>query len=383
MLEVRAGQDVSVRFLNAAINRTHKEIICYCCRKLISLDNSTSGRYGKVRDRQPIQASSPLQGYYRIAGELVALAYIAIIAWTANATGAFYILFPELGALSQDVMTRPRGRWANSPLLLAISPALTGVIGIFFTRLLPYGYISVLLTVAGAVAVVIGLRSPVAPAISAGLLPLVLGVTSWWYPPAILFGTTLLAIISIPWRTFCRAYTPAEPALDDDAIDDILEETPGGYGWIGALMAFVAVAVFFVKLTAMRFVLFPPLVVIGFEMLGHTDACPWAKTPFRLPLACFLTALGGFVAWRLLGVTPIAAGCAMGWGIAVLRVFDLHMPPALAVALLPLVMDHPTAAYPFAVGIGTALLSAWFLAYRRIARETVSTPWASRAAARR
>jgi hypothetical protein len=147
-------------------------------------------------------------------------------------------------------------------------------------------------------------------------------------------------------------------------------------------MAFVAVAVCVVKLTGMRFVLFPPLVVIGFEMLGHTAACPWAKMPFKLPVACFLTALGGFVAWRLFGVTPIAAACGMGWGMAVLRVFDLHMPPALAVALLPLVMDHPTAAYPFAVGIGTALLSAWFLVYRRIAREPVSIPWASRAAAR-
>jgi hypothetical protein len=336
-----------------------------------------------VTDRNPGAAASPLEGYYRLAGEVLALAYIAIIAWTANATGAFYILFPELGALSQDVTTRPRGTWARAPLLLAITPALTGVVGIVFTRILPYGYASVLLTVAGAVAVVIGLRSPVAPAISAGLLPLVLGVKSWWYPPAILFGTTLLAAISIPWRALCEARTAAIPAVGDDAIDDIIEETAGGYGWIGALMAFVAVAVFFVKLTGMRFVLFPPLVVIGFEMLGHTAACPWAKTPLKLPLACFLTALGGFIASRFLGVTPIAAGCSMGWGIAVLRAFDLHMPPALAVALLPLVMDHPTAAYPFAVGIGTALLSVWFLAYRRITRGALNIPSASRAAARR
>ena len=331
---------------------------------------------------KPAEAASPLEGYHRIAGEVIALAYIAIIACTANTTGAFYIMFPELGALSQDVTTRPRGRWANSPLLLAITPAITGVIGIFFTRLLPYGFVSVLLTVAGAVAVVIGLNSPVAPAISAGLLPLVLGVRSWRYPPAILFGTTLLAAISIPWRAFCRTRIPAKPAVGEDAIDDMIEETPSGYGWIGALMAFVAVAVFFVKLTGMRFVLFPPLVVIGFEMLGHTAACPWAKVPLKLPPACFLTALGGFVAWRLFGVTPIAAACGMGWGIAVLRVFDLHMPPALAVALLPLVMDHPTAAYPLAVGIGTALLSAWFLIYRRMARESVNILWASRAAAR-
>jgi hypothetical protein len=336
-------------------------------------------------------AASPLHGLYRLGGELIALVYIAIIAAIACATGAVYVLFPELGALSHDVMTRPRGTWANAPLLLAVTPVLTGVVGIVFTRSLPYGYLSVLLTVAGAIAVVLALRSPVAPAISAGLLPLVLGVKSWWYPPAIALGTVLLATLSLPWKKYCAARIVAavppesEEAREDfqnDLIDDLIETTPSGYGWLVVLMAFVAVAVFFVKLTGLRFVLFPPLVVIGFEMLGHTAICPWADKPMRLPVACFLTALGGFVSWHFLGVTPLAAAASMAWGIAILRVCDLHVPPAVAVALLPLVMDKPTIAYPFAVGIGTTLLSLWFLAYQRLLRGALSIPWASRAAAR-
>jgi hypothetical protein len=335
-------------------------------------------------------AASPLHGLYRLGGELIALVYIAIIAEIACATGAVYVLFPELGALSHDVMTRPRGTWANAPLLLAVTPVLTGVVGIVFTRSLPYGYLSVLLTVAGAIAVVLALRSPVAPAISAGLLPLVLGVKSWWYPPAIALGTALLATLSVPWKKYCAARTVAAPVegdearedLQNDIIDDLIETTPSGYAWLVVLMAFVAVAVFFVKLTGLRFVLFPPLVVIGFEMLGHTAICPWADKPLRLPVACFLTALGGFVSLHFLGVTPLAAAASMAWGIAMLRVCDLHVPPALAVALLPLVMDKPTIAYPFAVGIGTTLLSLWFLAYQRLLRGALSIPWASRAAAR-
>ncbi len=332
--------------------------------------------------RPPRAAAAPLAGPRRIAGELIALAYIAVIAWIASATGAFYVLFPELGALSHDVMTRPHGTWARAPLMLAITPALTGVVGILFTRALPYGYASVILTVAGAIAVVLVLRSPIAPAISAGLLPLVLGVKSWWYPPGILLGTVLLAALSLRWKKFCTAHDD----LDDEAnrLDDLIEATPeSGYAWLAALMAFVAVAVFFVKLTGMRFVLFPPLVVIGFEMLGHTAICPWANQPLKLPLACFLTALGGFISWRYIAATPLAAAVSMGWGIAVLRVFELHVPPALAVALLPLVMDRPTAAYPFAVALGTALLALWFLAWRRFARVALTIPGASRAGARR
>src|SRR5271167_437057 len=235
--------------------------------------------------RERAAGSAPLHGLYRLGGELIALVYIAIIAEIAVATGAFYVLFPELGALSHDVMTRPRGTWANAPLLLVVTPALTGAIGIVVTRNLPYGYPSVLLTVGGAIAVILALRSPVAPAISAGLLPLVLGVKSWWYPPSILLGTALLATLSVGWQKYCVTRTAVAPAESDevnddspdDRLDDLIEMTPSGYGWLVALMAFVVVAVFFVKLTGLRFVLFPPLVVIGFEMLGHTAICPWTN----------------------------------------------------------------------------------------------------------
>ena len=141
-----------------------------------------------------------LRGRYLLAAAAVAMVYIAFIAWVAGATGAFYIMFPELGALAYDVFGRPRGHWSNSPAHLATTPAITGAIGILITRNLPYGFASVLLNVGSALAVIIGLGSPIAPAISAGLLPLVLGVKSWWYPPGILFGTVLLAAASFPWR---------------------------------------------------------------------------------------------------------------------------------------------------------------------------------------
>jgi hypothetical protein len=307
----------------------------------------------------------------RIAAEIISLVYIAIIAAVANATGAFYVLFPELGALSHDVFTRPRGTWANSPLMLAITPVLTGAIGIEVTRTMPYGFASVLLNVIAAIAVVLGLGSPVAPAISAGLLPLVLGVTSWWYPPGIMFGTVLLAVLSTGWKGYVASdggvvETAAQPAEEvaQELAEDITHEVaaPVRARWekLAALLAFVAVAVMFVKLTGWRFILFPPLVVIGFEMFVHPDVCPWAKRPLMLPVACFLTALGGFIFWKFLGVTPLTAAMCMGWGIVVLRALELHVPPALAVALLPLVMTHPTIIYPFAVGLGTLLLTAWF-----------------------
>src|ERR1700683_3858322 len=121
----------------------------------------------------------------RLAGELASLLYIALIAMIANVTGAFYVMFPELGALAHDVYTRPRGTWARNPLMIAITPVLTGLVGSLFTHWFVYGYLSVLLTVGVSIAIIEALKSPVAPAISAGLLPVVVDIRSWLYGPGI------------------------------------------------------------------------------------------------------------------------------------------------------------------------------------------------------
>jgi hypothetical protein len=218
--------------------------------------------------------------------------------------------------------------------------------------------------VGGAIVVILALRSPIAPAISAGLLPLVLGVKSWWYPPAILLGTLILAVLSVLWRELSLAQNWLEPLSATDALDEAIEQTPAGSWWLIPLMLFVATAVLLVRVTGLRFLLFPPLVVIGFEMFAHTAICPWASRPLLLPVACLLTAAVGLLFWSLLGVGPIAVAGSMAGGVMVLRLFDLHVPPALAVALLPFVMDSPTVAYPLSVGIGTLLMTLWFLFYK-------------------
>ena len=124
---------------------------------------------GIGKDAQPMRRKS---------GDLAAVAYIGGIASLAQATGVATVLFPELGALAHDVFTRPRGAWAKAPLLLVLTPVLTAVVGTLIARTMDYGLLSVLLTVGIALLVIRLLRSPIAPAISAGLLPVTLGVTS-------------------------------------------------------------------------------------------------------------------------------------------------------------------------------------------------------------
>jgi hypothetical protein len=54
------------------------------------------------------------------------------------------------------------------------------------------------------------------------------------------------------------------------------------------------------------------------------------------------------------------------FGIAVLRVFNLHVPPALAVGLLPFLIPSPNYEFPIVVTVGTLMLTTLFLVWRRL-----------------
>lgn len=305
----------------------------------------------------------------RLFGDAATAGYVALIALIAQSLGLFYVLFPELGALSNDILRRPHGTWAKAPVMLIVTPFLTALVGTLVTQHLAYGLMSVLLTVGAAILIIRLLRSPIAPAISAGLLPLTLGLSSWWYPPSLLVGTGLLAGITEVRRRILPE--PEQVPSAADRADDIVEETPQDYSWTPFFLTFLVVAATMASLTGWRFVLFPPLVVIAFEMFAHASVCPWAGRPVILPIACGLTATAGVVIVGSLGVGPLAAALTVICGIIVLRLFDLHVPPALAVGLLPFVMPHPTYVYAAAVTLGTVVLTTTFLAWRTLTRSRV------------
>ncbi|TWJ17040.1 HPP family protein [Geobacter argillaceus] len=297
-------------------------------------------------------------------GEVATAFYIVMIALIAQSTGLSYMLFPELGALSHDVLKRPHGTWAKAPLMIVITPFMTGAVGTLVTKYLAYGLVSVLLTVGSAILIIRLLRSPIAPAISAGLLPLTLGDPSWWYPPCLLVGLVLLATISRVWHRLVPS--PLVPVSISDLADDIVEEAPRDYSWLPFFFVFLTIEILLVGLTGRRFLLFPPLVVIGFEMFAHAAICPWAGRPLILPVACTLSATAGVILVGLFGAGPLAAVCSIVFGIAVLRVFNLHVPPALAVGLLPLIIPQPNYEFPVVVAAGTLLLTMLFLAWQRL-----------------
>lgn len=308
-----------------------------------------------------------LESRIALIGILLSLCFMGGIAKLAAATGIASILFPELAALSYDVFLRPNGVWARSRLMIAITPTLTALLGMLVTRHMPYGPWSIVVCIAGSIAIIRVLRSPVAPAISACFLALALGETSWWYPASILIGTSVLVGLSMAHRTFVAAHTLPQRASAADKLDDELERLPRQFAWMPFFIVFLLLAYLLSSWSGIRMVFFPPLVVIAFEMFAHADVCPWAQRPIILPCVCTLTAAAGVAAVGVFGAGVLSTILAMLAGVAILRLSRVHVTPALAVCLLPQVMPHADWHFPLAVGIGSTLLTASFLSFQKFA----------------
>ena len=294
--------------------------------------------------------------------EAVALVYIVV---AAQCNGWHYLFFPELAALSYDVLTRPWGKWANQPGRLIVTPVLAAAVGTVITRILPYGVLAIVLVVALCMLLLALLKSNIAPAISAGVLPLVLGIKSWLYPASIALSLVALVGILLPWQKRCRRTYQGIGEASATNLEDVLETRPSGNRCVPPFLLFLTVMAFCATASGLRLILFPPLIVIAYEMFAHPTTCPWAGKPLALPAACVLSSTVGWIAVTLFGSGGIAAAGAMVFGVIALRFLKLHMPPALAVGLLPLVIHSPGIEYPVSVAIGTAALTLAFQLHRR------------------
>ena len=159
----------------------------------------------------------------RLRMEAVALLYIVAIALAAQFSGWYYLLFPELGAVSHDVLTRPWGKWASQPARLVLTPAVGASIGTLVTREFPYRVSTILLIVTMCLLLLALLKSNIAPAISAGTLPLVLDIKSWLYPVSITIGLAALVGIFLLWRRRYRHKYQRTVEISATDIDDLLD----------------------------------------------------------------------------------------------------------------------------------------------------------------
>ena len=303
----------------------------------------------------------------RTVAETVVILFMGIVAFAASKIGLAVILFPELVALSHDVISRPEGKWASQPVRLILTPTATAIIGLFITRHLGYGVLNVSIIVMLSLIFIRLTKSAIGPAISAGVLPLVVGEKSWYYPLAILADVSLLVLVLILWnRHGLCCVNPPRKVVEHNRIVEARQSIPQDGYWSIALMSFVIILGSIAQITGLRFLLFPPIIVMAYEVIGHPTVPDWMKRPKLFPLVCFLTASIGLLAREWIHLTVPAVMVTTLCSVVLLRLFEVHMPPALAVGMLPFVIPRPDYRYPISVFLGTLALILFCFGYSRL-----------------
>ncbi|MGD9892774.1 MAG: hypothetical protein AB7R89_01680 [Dehalococcoidia bacterium] len=217
---------------------------------------------------------------------------MTIIAVSALATPLWFVLFPELAALSFELFAHPAGRWARKPLAVAISPTATGALGVIIGHFLGFSPLAVAVTVVGSMALFAVLRSAATPALSAGLLAVVLHVESPLYPVGIVYGAGVLLGGHALYVRRVGAAGARERGDSSLIASEQVEGDPSGTqdrasrvdpcaareqplpicSWLGDalllrgwIVLFATVLGVLVMGTDQRLLLVPPLVVLAFE----------------------------------------------------------------------------------------------------------------------
>ena len=134
-------------------------------------------------------------------------------------------------------------------------------------------------------------------------------------------------------------------------------------------MIFVVALGIAAQATDLRFLLFPPLIVMAYELFGHPEVPEWMRRPILFPVVCLLTASIGLLTHHFIHANFVAVMLTFLCSVGILSFFDLHMPPALAVGLLPFVIRLPDYRFPFSVLLGTLSLGLYFSGYKRLQKR--------------
>lgn len=272
----------------------------------------------------------------------------------ADALGLHAIIFPEGAALVMGVLVLGLPGWAASRGRVAALPAVCALAGVVIVRFgLPFT-VAAILGAAVAIALLQCAGSRLAPSLSATALPIVFGVRDWSYPAAVLVICLLIAA-AMPW-------------LAPSGVDP-----PGRYPWPVALGGLAAIAAWILvagELLALPIAaLAPPLFVSALEWLAQ-GACTLRRGLRRWALLV-VCALAGALASELVATAWLAGALALTAALALMWLLATPHPPALAIALIPQILDgvNPLS-YAAAIGAGAGALYLAMLALHRLSALT-------------
>lgn len=239
------------------------------------------------------------------------------------------IILPEIAALAIGCLVYQNLIWLSKPLHIFLLPSITAVLG-FSVNMLDVGLAHKLVLILLLMFLVLKLfKSFLAPALATGLLPVITNATSYSFIISILLFTFVLSLSLILAGTKEKTNYQSKEQNSKDGIIYII---------------FIAVWIVICDQEKWMFMAaIPPVIVTGYEAV-HKEV--YEGLTFRKQVIClFLASFIGIQALHFLDNLVLVVLVDMFAVSLILRIFKCRLPPAYAMAILPMVLYNASYVY--------------------------------------
>jgi len=277
---------------------------------------------------------------------LLPLALVVPMLALSSALGTDEIIFPEGAALVMGIWVVGLSGWASCRWRAAALPPLFACAGVLLLRLDLPQIAALLIAVTVGLGALQAFDTRLAPALSAAVLPIVFDVRDWSYPLAVLAISVVVAA--------GMAWLPRRASLRFDDAPRV-----GRYAWRVVVGAGLVMCLWLVAsgelLDVAAVAIAPPLFVSALEWLGRGTLSP-AEGLRRWGLLVG-AGLAGSTALELVPVGWLSGALAVLATLALMHVLAVPHPPALAIALIPQIVEasHPLS-FTLAIAGGAGVL---------------------------
>lgn len=286
----------------------------------------------------------------------------AVMVGAAGLLGEKEVIFPEITALTVGAIAAPKQAWRVSRVRMVLLIAVCSVLGILVVRFSPLPKAA---NLAGAYLICQALYlfsgTSFAPMISAAALPVLMDTETIIYPVSAVAMTVLTVL--------------AQYILEKSGLYEREDFTPlprpNRFSMVSAAVrtAFAALLAFPLIHFGLNFCIAPPLLVAFTEFSDPASGA--RKKPLKTVLIIAACALSGALFRRslctLLGLPlTLAAVFAVLAALAIMRLAGQYIPPAGALAVLPMIIPQEALLiYPLEILAGAAAFMLAALCFRK------------------
>lgn len=259
------------------------------------------------------------------------------------------IIFPEIAAIASGMIISPKIMWNVSKKKMLLNITICAIVGFLISTFLPFSQI-LKLAIAFFICQIIFIfsKTTFAPMISAGTLPVLIETKSIIYPISAFSLTALIIlVVTILEKGKIKLeekYAPISFPKKEDYISLILREF------------FATIIIILTFCFNIKYAIAPPLLVAFTEFSKPT--CKARNKPVKSVILIFLCALSAAISRLIISEflnlkVAISTAIAMIFVVILMNNFKMYLPPAAALAILPMIIKSEYLyTYPLQILLG-------------------------------